>query len=169
MPTVFVYGSLMQGFHNHHRLDGSEFLGRARTVTGGFRMLSLGSFPGLICYEGGGHVMGEVYEVTAEVLKDLDRLEGYPRFYTRQQVAVRRTDGDPQAAEVTKAWVYTLADPKSYDDQFMVPDNDWRAFSKSTAPAPVENPYDVEDECDLCGNPDANLIDGICDGCRDDQ
>lgn len=84
---VFVYGTLKRGFGNNAYYlapdeDGvakSEFLGE--DSIDGMVMRSLGGFPGVS--RGEGTVHGEVYEVGAEVLRSLDRLEGHPHFYIR--------------------------------------------------------------------------------------
>jgi gamma-glutamylaminecyclotransferase len=74
MHKVFVYGSLLKGCGNHSLLGDSRLLGVTRTPKG-FDMFDLGVFPGTI--PGLGTVTGEVYEVSDETLRRLDRLEGY--------------------------------------------------------------------------------------------
>lgn len=86
-PThlVFVYGSLKRGYHNHHLLMHSRFIGTGRTPPR-FDLLDLGSFPAAIA---GKHQMtGEVFEIDNETLKDLDRLEGNGFMYLRKQIPV---------------------------------------------------------------------------------
>lgn len=79
---VFTYGTLKRGYHNHSLLEGSRFIGNARTrktyamVEAGFPVL-LG--PTLWGYP----VEGEVYEVDKATMADLDRLEGVGRMYDR--------------------------------------------------------------------------------------
>lgn len=73
---VFVYGTLKKHFGNHHILQDSKYLGNDKIK--GYDMYSLGPFPGIVESENGeGIVQGELYEVNDEVLKELDRLEGY--------------------------------------------------------------------------------------------
>lgn len=95
---VFVYGSLKNGFHNHRLLEQSKFLGVASGE--GYRMVSLGSFPGLL--HGDKTVVGELYEVDDNTFKSLDRLEGHPEFYKRLERPF--DDGE----EVHHAWVYLI-------------------------------------------------------------
>jgi gamma-glutamylcyclotransferase (GGCT)/AIG2-like uncharacterized protein YtfP len=79
---IAVYGSLKKGLHNHKLLESSRFV--KDTYVRGFNMYSLGSFPCVVPNEdGSGSITVEVYDVTDEVLVNLDRLEGYPRFYDR--------------------------------------------------------------------------------------
>lgn len=128
---VFVYGSLLAGFQNH-----DYYLGRARRVwagrteRAGFRMLDLGSFPGVVkASPGGGTVAGEVYEVTGDELARLDRLEGCPFFYRRGWV--RLADG-------SRAFMYVLnaaGGPSS--TAALVPDNDWRSYRAARDAAAV--------------------------------
>ena len=83
---VFVYGSLLSGFGNHRLLEGSRLIGHAKTPPG-YRMHSLGGFPGVVP-TGNAVVHGEVYEVDAQTLAALDRLEGHPRFYRRRPICL---------------------------------------------------------------------------------
>ena len=94
---VTVYGSLRQGFHNHYLLGDSRYLG-TEVLEGGFTMLDLGSFPGVVL-EGDMSITVEVYEVDDTNFSRLDMLEGYPSFYDRTQI--RTTAGD--------AWIYFLS------------------------------------------------------------
>ena len=78
---LFVYGTLMRGFHNHRFLDGAAYLGEAYLP--GYCMFSLGGFPGILPkYDH--RVHGELHEITEDMLPSLDRLEGVPRLYTRE-------------------------------------------------------------------------------------
>lgn len=90
MTLVFVYGSLKQGFRNHHFLTGARLIAKTSTEPA-FSMYQygdFGGFPGVVA-AGVTSVSGEVYEVDAETLAHLDRLEGHPRFYRRTQVMLR--------------------------------------------------------------------------------
>lgn len=84
---VFVYGTLKQGFGNHVLLKDSKFVSNGHTKEE-YVMYSTGGFPVVAEAETGLHVSGEVYEITPEVLKRLDRLEGYPTMYDRQEVEI---------------------------------------------------------------------------------
>lgn len=76
MSLVFVYGTLKKGGSNHHCLMGQKFLGVART-TPGLRLYDLGGHPGMVpLAEDTAGVIGEVWEVDAKSLAQLDALEG---------------------------------------------------------------------------------------------
>jgi gamma-glutamylcyclotransferase (GGCT)/AIG2-like uncharacterized protein YtfP len=99
---VAVYGSLKAGFGNHRLLSESELAFKGMT-TPEFRMLDLGSYPGIV--EGEFQVDVEVYEVDEETFSRLDRLEGYPSFYDRKKVEVTDYDDLDKKQE---AWIYFL-------------------------------------------------------------
>lgn len=105
MHLVFVFGSLKKGFGNHRLLQDSEFIEPAVTKDAAFKMVSYGGFPGM--YHGGDTAIhGEVYEVDDETFQRLDRLEGHPNFYQREQVQVHlKRDADDVPIEAT-AWMY---------------------------------------------------------------
>ena len=103
MYKVFVYGSLKRGFHNFPFLKSSNKVGVATTQEP-LVMTTLGSFPGVrrpIGDEVGAPVVGEIYSVDEDTLRNLDRLEGNGHFYQREVMA---TDIGP-------AWVYLLMEP----------------------------------------------------------
>jgi gamma-glutamylaminecyclotransferase len=79
--ALFVYGTLMRGEANHRLLRGSQFIGTAKTVRG-FSLFDHGYFPAMVRM-GDSIVSGEVFEITDETLRALDRLEGYPILYGR--------------------------------------------------------------------------------------
>lgn len=89
MSRIFVYGTLLRGEPNHRLLARATFVGDARTRAE-WRMVSLGGFPA-IAAGGETAVEGEVFEVDADTLASLDRLEGHPRFYRRTEI--RLDDG----------------------------------------------------------------------------
>lgn len=110
---VFVYGSLLSGFGNHCLLADSPCLGETCTADARYRMYDLGAFPAVT--EGGADsIYGEVYEVCDVTLVRLDRLEGHPNFYCRQQVLLQ--DG-------SMAWLYML---REQSDCPLVERGDWR-------------------------------------------
>ena len=86
---VTVYGSLLKGLSNWHwHLNNpeSKLLGE-HTLNGGFVMISLGGFPGLIVENTADTpIFVETYEVTDNVYKSIERLEGYPSFYDKKKV-----------------------------------------------------------------------------------
>lgn len=77
---VAVYGSLLQGLHNHVVIgryipDGrAKFLGND-TTNAEFSMINLGSFPGLL--KGDNKISVEVYSLSDEAFNSVRILEGY--------------------------------------------------------------------------------------------
>jgi gamma-glutamylcyclotransferase (GGCT)/AIG2-like uncharacterized protein YtfP len=92
MTRLFLYGTLMSGERSHGRLRGSPCLGPARTIAA-YTLFHLGAYPAMA---GGGEtaIQGELYEVDAALLAELDAFEGVPDLYER--VAVRLEDGEAQ-------------------------------------------------------------------------
>lgn len=103
---VFVYGTLKHGHGNHRLLEKATFLGRCY-ITGTYRLLDLGWYPGLVLDQNTpkSNIFGEVYRITQETLDDLDILEGNGSYYTRTQVQT----------PWKKAWCYFL--PGAYNDR----------------------------------------------------
>jgi gamma-glutamylaminecyclotransferase len=129
--NVFVYGTLKQHFHNHGLLSKSTLLGDAITVEK-FLMLD-GGFPVVLQSLGVANkraVRGEVYEIDAATLRNLDRLEGEGRMYDRKIVQVR-LDGAAEAIDVSiyigcASWKKFLERPDSLSTKFDVDGNyDW--------------------------------------------
>lgn len=108
MKTVFVYGSLKQGFGNHRHLEGQELLGTGTLK--GFDMFSLGPFPAI--QPGQGNVNGELYRVDEDAFRCLDRLEGHPVMYCREPSIINDSNG-----EKVEAWVYVYQGMVSPDEQ----------------------------------------------------
>jgi len=71
---LFTYGTLKKGFGLHEALEDSPFIEDAEVK--GFRMYSLGGFPGVKRDEKAGTIRGEIYEVTPRLLRRLDHIEG---------------------------------------------------------------------------------------------
>ena len=83
---IFVYGTLKKHHHNHYLVEGSEFLGPAKTL----RKYSLyeSGIPYVIENDQTSEIHGEVYRVDDLTLERLDQLEGHPDWYERKEVEV---------------------------------------------------------------------------------
>ena len=125
---VAVYGTLMQGERNEHwaREAGAKVVGEG-TVLGWLWDTGCG-FPAI---QTGGHLMRvavEVLETDAAGLAHMDVLEGYPRLYGRETVAVRMSDG-----YTLDALIYEMPDMGHRSNGYTLIDPvrgvaDWRAY-----------------------------------------
>lgn len=95
--TIFVYGSLKRGEPNHRLLARARFVGLGRTAPR-FSLFDLGPYPAMTA-EGTTSVEGELFEVDAETLARVDRLEGHPTLYERTTIAL-------QGGALVEAYVY---------------------------------------------------------------
>ena len=114
---VAVYGTLKHGFGNHRLLQNSRFIGYGTTAEP-YR-LCVDGLPYLIRdeHDSGMPVYVEVYAVDDETMEDLDRLEGHPTFYRREQV-----DIDMPRGYGLSAWTYFVGeehDNGKYHDEYV--------------------------------------------------
>jgi len=111
---VFVYGSLKRGFGNHYFLRDAKYCGNTETVDATFCMHSMGPFPAVTeSNDNGYHITGELYEVDADTMNALDKLEGNGVFYTRKLVRVYTLEG------TVEAWMYLLAEKPDTESVFV--------------------------------------------------
>jgi gamma-glutamylcyclotransferase (GGCT)/AIG2-like uncharacterized protein YtfP len=87
MHLIFVYGTLKRGFCRSAFLEGQRFLATANTVPE-YRLYDLGSYPGMVWVgQQGTSIAGELFEVDAECLAQLDEEEGvHEGLYIRQDI-----------------------------------------------------------------------------------
>lgn len=93
MGTVlFVYGTLKRGERNHRLIGDQQFLGPAVTAPK-YRVFDLGPYPGLVPDSASGlSVAGELWDVSACALGELDDFEGVPDLFDRRVIEVIGTD-----------------------------------------------------------------------------
>ena len=84
--NLFTYGTLMQGFSNHYLLKRAEWVGAAKTLEK-YSLYESG-IPFVFKDESVSHIYGELYLVDELTLKIIDRLEGHPVWYRREEVQV---------------------------------------------------------------------------------
>ncbi len=98
--NIFVYGSLKHNFHNHVIIEKEKLISNKAIIPASEKcvMYSLGSFPALVKKDKGYDIVGEVYEVSDKTFPYVDRLEGNPTFYKREEIYIPEVD--------LKAWVY---------------------------------------------------------------
>ncbi len=117
---VFVYGTLRRGEVNHYLLSGAEFMGVHRTRPG-YRMLHLGTYPGVVA-GGSTAIEGEVYRVNQKRFVHLDRLEAYPRLYSRKLIPT------PWG----RAWIYLYRGNRG--NRRAIPTGSWCGETMSRGP-----------------------------------
>jgi gamma-glutamylcyclotransferase (GGCT)/AIG2-like uncharacterized protein YtfP len=95
--SVFVYGTLMKGQGNHELLRLAKRVGEDSMEE--MKLYDLGPFPAAVRSAYDGDVIhGEHYLVNEKEFASLDRLEGYPHFYTRSLLPLKNDD--------RPTWVY---------------------------------------------------------------
>lgn len=98
---VFVYGTLKQGKRNHHHMERAKLIGKA-TTRQAYPLIADG-LPYLWNLPGYGHnVTGELFRVSNHHLIVLDKFEGHPTLYQREQVTVM-VEGRKRPV---RAWAY---------------------------------------------------------------
>ena len=138
LKHIFVYGTLRRGQVNHYLLRdmSASYVGDFATAKA-YYMIGLRSlaYPYVIeDYMGvdSGPVYGEVYSISEEGIAFLDRLEGHPHNYIREEVDLVNRDGE------LKAHMYILRNKELIDavkkdlgGRFLaVEGNDWGKFVK---------------------------------------
>jgi gamma-glutamylaminecyclotransferase len=99
---LFVYGTLKRGLCRHHALAGARFIGEARTPPD-FRLIHLGTYPGLVRDTPGVSIRGELWEVDADCLARLDEVEGVDEgLYRREAISLL----DPFADQSVQTYIY---------------------------------------------------------------
>ncbi len=121
---VFVYGTLLPGMRNHRRLErpgvrklsqyaqtdpnSNDWRLASRETQGGYGAPVL--MPGLPHFAKG-IVQGQVFEVSNEILMDLDRFEGHPDYYRREEhFVIYTTPRQKQVHEMVWMYVYQRDD-----------------------------------------------------------
>ena len=108
--NLFVYGTLKQGFGNHHYLETATLLGVAKTALPYPMILKYKAFPYLINKPKKGlQVKGELYQIDYPTLLKIDELEGYPEHYTRCEIDILQEDNQKE-----RALVYFLNEKINY-------------------------------------------------------
>jgi gamma-glutamylaminecyclotransferase len=91
---IFVYGSLKKNFKYHYLIeDYAIFVDKAKTkdLYSLYRYKNY-DFP-YLSKNKSFNIRGELYEINDFLLGQLDQLEGYPNFYTREKIAIISDSG----------------------------------------------------------------------------
>lgn len=105
MPLYFAYGSNMKHSQMRDRCgEGWRFLKRAylpgyKLVFDGYSEKWKGAVANVVRSEGE-MVWGGLFEVTEECIRELDKREGHPEYYKRQELQVFDDDGNCHTAYV---------------------------------------------------------------------
>ena len=119
---VFVYGTLKRGFCNHTLLDEAEFIGEATTVERFGFYLGADDYAPVVeeipylyrhpkVTDEAISVHGEVWEISPTMLRQLDRLEGHPDWYQRENIQVQM---DSEAIVAVQAYLRPGSPPDTY-------------------------------------------------------
>lgn len=117
---VFVYGTLISGEANAHWAGNAR---RQKAWTTGTIYDTGCRFPAFV-KRGRTHIKGEVLTVDDDGFKSMDRLEGYPRLYRREQIQVHLAGGGN-----VLAWVYIMNNLRK--DAPVIESGDWVAYRKA--------------------------------------
>ena len=130
---VFVYGTLRRGQERDINLlqPAPRWLGQASV---GGVMYQLGNYPGLVL-DAPGRVQGEVYEISAELERQLDVIEDvWPSpggEYIKREIAVRVEGGGSRWEDVA-CLVYELA-PGRASGKPVIASGDWVCYRAASA------------------------------------
>ena len=117
---VFVYGTLIAGEGNAHWAGNAR---RQKAWTLGTIYDTGCRFPAFV-KRGRTRVKGEVLTVNDDGFRSMDRLEGYPRLYRREQIQVHLVGGGS-----VLAWVYIMNNLRK--DAPVIESGDWVAYRKA--------------------------------------
>lgn len=111
---VFVYGTLLTGERNARWALGAR---RVRATAKGTIYDTGFGYPAFV-RKGETRIEGELLLVDEEGFKSMDRLEGYPRLYRREEIMVTTESGR------RKAWVYIMN--RLPEHAKVIESGDWR-------------------------------------------
>ena len=115
---VFVYGTLLSNECNSGRARGARRI--PSWTTGTIYDTGFG-FPAFT-KEGETRIEGELLIVNSETFSSMDRLEGYPRFYRREEINVFTAHGR------SRAWVYIMN--RLPAEAKVIQSGDWRKYRR---------------------------------------
>lgn len=85
---LFVYGSLKIGFKYSYLINKDKLIGNAKTVEKyALRRYPEADYP-YLTKEPLFNIEGQLFEIDHKDLVSLDKLEGYPEFYNREEVEI---------------------------------------------------------------------------------
>jgi gamma-glutamylcyclotransferase (GGCT)/AIG2-like uncharacterized protein YtfP len=124
LRRLFVYGSLRRGEENHDRWFGSGATHVADGRIRGAELVSLGAYCCIVSTDDLTRtVMGEVYDVVAEVFTGIEGMEA-DAGYVRQPVRVHPIGDGPEGPPIL-AEAYFYAKPQRVARRPRVESGDW--------------------------------------------
>ena len=114
---IATYGSLRKSHGNWRHILNCDPL-KTEVVEIPFKMISLGSFPGLIPSDELNKITIELYDVDPKTYARIELLEGFPSFY--QKALIQTSVGEVE--------IYVLEKPKYRVDPIYVDGGDWNEF-----------------------------------------
>lgn len=108
MHHIFVYGTLKEGFANFGVNAGRRVPGTFRTLER-YPLFIIGQafLPWLVSQAGAGeHVLGQVFQVDDQVLRDMDRLEQIDEEGWYSRVVIRVQEVGSESRQALNAFVY---------------------------------------------------------------
>jgi gamma-glutamylaminecyclotransferase len=114
---LFVYGTLRRGCGNNRVMPrDAKFQAEVRTRPG-YALYDSG-LPCMVKDAPAHSVLGELYEISRESLRMLDRFEGHPTFYRREAIEVE--------GWISPVWAYLRADGGDKHGE-LVASGDWKS------------------------------------------
>lgn len=123
MHKLFVYGTLKSQYYGHHYFNGPF----TRAITEENFLVMGGSFPRAIRAKNhsnlemfGSKLLGELVEISDQDLEQADFYEGYPSFYDRITIKVRKIDPVffTESSETEEVLFYEAKDAANCFDVF---------------------------------------------------
>ena|SRR6267142_1999054 len=124
---VFVYGTLRRGSARAMsiRFPKSRFVAEAKV---GGSLFDLGAYPGFLLGDSNSLVVGEVYEVDDETLKELDDFESSSHYWRKQLKIALGT-------QTKKCWIYA-PNPDALSGHALITSGDWIEYVGTKADRP---------------------------------
>jgi gamma-glutamylaminecyclotransferase len=120
----FVYGTLMSGFGNNVLLQDEEKIGKAITKE---KYIMKGSgIPYVFKRESQDNILGELYLVKKTSIYSLDRLEGDPDWYCREEIKVICNN------EEYTAWIYFMQENYNNNNLTIINNGDYHTFKTNS-------------------------------------
>ncbi len=122
---LFVYGSLRKYLHNHYILKDSRYIGKFVSKEKYYMLSNNDLYPYLLLDPEGCNIIGEIYEISETVLKNIDKLEDCPNLYMRN---IGQFYNIREKTQVTEAYFYIIENKTIIDkikNLNIIKDGDW--------------------------------------------